>query len=322
MCNEVYIANSVKIITHLVFLLLSPVSANKLMPESVAYAFDILTNIGKAIDLTGRRRRATREYILLDHIEDDERETLKAKCSKHYSISSSDTYIAATHLIFPSLINYMQSNDREYVFKALETFGHLCQNEDNVSLLNNCPNSLPPLLVELLCVNSSASDSIHMTNLKRDADKAYNITSRPPVSVGNMSEQSDTQIRDAASFAIYLLVCMSLPWRRAIASVPHALFILYRIAIQTPRTEAIIRASQIMTVMTCDPGNAVEYLRVQKDFCVGACSEDAISGKYYDYIIICGNHNLLDVLFSATGNNFFAASKATVDVHNSSNQML
>lgn len=276
--NEALIAHSAKIISHTAFLLQGPSVAYGLMPECVAYAFDILTNIGKSIDMSGRKRKFLKDCWMVDVIDQEEdKELLMARCSSHYSVSSTDVYVTATYSIFPRLACFMESNEREYVLKAVECFGHLCQAEENVELINSCPLSLPKILVELLCVSTTNSDPL--TTSVPCQDPSIELSSKPQALTCAFADQCDIAIRDFALYALYMLVCLSLKWRRHLPSVHHALNILRRIAMSQARTENSLRAGQILSVMTMDVTSKTEYLRQQSEFCVAACSDDHMQGE-------------------------------------------
>ena len=256
---------------------MAPVVSDRLMPECVAYAFDILTNIGKTIDLSGRKRRFNKENWLLDSLEDDDKETLTLRCTPHYSIASSDMYMVAAYSLFPRILYFMESYNRDYVVKAVDCFGHLVQAEENVELLNGCPAYLPKLLIELLCVSLTAVDpALPPTPLHNDI---VELEARPTGLICAFSDQCDIAIRDSTLYALYMLVCLSQRWRHAVPALPRALELLRRIAVSLPRTDSSSRANQILSVMTMDPTNKTEYLRQQCDMCVIACRDEVVSGK-------------------------------------------
>lgn len=294
--NEAHLAHSSKIVTHMVFLLLAPVIPGRFMPECVAYAFDILTNIGKTIDLTGRKRKFHKDSWMVDCIEDDERELLKARCTSHYSIGSSDVFVVAAHLLFPRLLYFMESTNRDYLSKSIECFSQLVQAEENVEMLNNCPVTLPPLLIEMLHVSITTADPAMPSSFHQN-DSAE-LSARPYPMMALFADMSDHAIRDAALYAIYMLVCLSSSWRALIPTVPRALDTLRRIAMAMPRTENSSRAQQILSVLTMDGNNKKEFLRMQRDMCVAACGDEVISGEPHllQYLIhilrrLCNVHN-------------------------------
>ena len=269
-------AHSVKIITHVVYLLLAPVVSGQRMPECVAYAFDILTNIGKTIDLSGKKRRFLKDNWMMDTIIDDDKETLKIRCSSHYSIESSDIYMIAAQLIFPRLVYFMGSMDRDYVYKGIECFGHLVQAEENVEILNDCPMTLPNLLIELLCVSTTLIEPA--TPTVRRPEEVAEYLARPAGLVCSFVDQSDIMIRDSTLYALYMLICMSSKWRHMLPSIPRALEVIRRVAFALPRTDSSSRSNQMLAVLTMDTSNKVEYLRQQSNMCVGACRDEVISG--------------------------------------------
>lgn len=246
------------------------------MPECVAYAFDILTNIGKTIDLSGRKRKFHKDNWVIDTIEDDDREALKARCTQHYSIQSNDVYMVASYSLFPRLVYFMESTNRDYVYKAIDCFGHLVQAEENVELLNNCPAALPNLLVELLCVSVTTADTaLPASCVQNDVAE---MNARPSPMICSFSDQCDIAIRDLTLYALYMLVCLSTKWRHLVPTLPRSLDVLRRISFSLPRTESSSRAQQILAVMTMDLSNKTEYLRMQNEMCVAACGDEVISG--------------------------------------------
>jgi hypothetical protein len=288
---------------HMVFLLLAPVISDRLMPECVAYAFDILTNIGKTIDLSGRKRRFAKENWNVDTLDDDEeKETLTLRCTAHYSILSSDVYMMASYSLFPRLLHFMQSNNRDYVVKAVECFGQLVQAEENVELLNRCPDYLPKLLIELLCVSLTAVEPALPPTLQQN--DAAELDARPKGLICPFSGQCDIAIRDSTLYSLYMLVCLSQKWRHVVPALPRALEVLRRISVAVPRTDSSSRANQILSVMTMDVTNKTEYLRQQCDMCVVACRDEVISGNFLSVVLMCLT-NLANCVFYYCRYNIF-----------------
>jgi hypothetical protein len=286
------------------------------MPECVSYVLDILSNIGRSLDITGRRRRGLREAWLSGQLEGDEAEQMRARCSHHFSVESTFLYCTASYLIFPRLFAFLSSTDREYIVKALDCISRLCHLQENVDLLNDCPESLPRMVVELLCVSNSCIEPAHVVTGRSEYDNALNLSSRAQALVGPMVEQSDAGVRDLAVAALYWLVGLSLHWRRAVAAVPRAVELLRRIAMATPRTENSARAVQVLVALSMDPANRSDFLRCQPAMVAAACCDEFIAGvppwclTYNDFICNESYVRLYaffpsDSVFSSTGINFF-----------------
>jgi hypothetical protein len=264
---------------HLVYILLSPVMANKPIPECVSYALDIVSNIGRTIDITGKKRRYDHDCWLVSLTDDEERAVIHARCTRHFSVGSTPLYRTCTSLLFPRLVYFMKSNDREYVLKALEAFGRLCHVQENVELIEptECPD-LPHLLIELLRVSVTSVEQMLCFVGRSDQEEVANWLSKPAAMIGYFSDQCDVTIRDLSLYAIYTLVCLSLKLRRPIACVPRVFKTLRRIACSNMKSESTTRAADIINVLSMDPANRLELLSDQKDITIAAFMDDAIAG--------------------------------------------
>lgn len=282
--NEPIIANSLPILSHLVYMLLSSPNNDHAMPECVSYSLDILSNVGRSLDMTGKRRRGLKEAWLCSVLEGDEAEQIRARCSRHYSLESTFLYCTASYLIFPRLFAFLRSNDREYILKALDCIGRLCHLQENVDLLNDCPESYPRLIVELLSVSTSCVEPAQVVTGRAEYDNALNFSSRPQALVAPMVELSDVAVRDMAVTALYWLVGLSLQWRRAVAAVPRSVELLRRIAVVVPRTESSARAVQVLIALSMDPANRADFLRCQPAMVASACCDEFIAGTYMQYM--------------------------------------
>lgn len=252
------------------------------MPECVGYSLDILTNIGRQLDVTGKKRKFNYDCWLtyISEMESEDKDLVLSRCTKHFSLRSTKLYRAASRLIFPRLLNFLLSNDRDYIVKSVECFGRLCFVQDNIDLLNPelCPE-LPDVLIELLRIGSTFVDQMTCYSGRLDHDEALNWSSKPAAVVGLFSEQCDTAIRDFALHVIYSLVCLSLGWRRAVAHVSFAVQTLRRIALSQPKSEHTTRAAEIIRVLTMDPDNQLDILRFQKDLCIAALTDETCAGQ-------------------------------------------
>ena len=212
-------------------------------------------------------------------MESDEKDLVLSRCTRHFSLRSTKLYRAASRLIFPRLVSFLLSNDRDYVVRSLECFGRLCFVQENVDLLNpTLYPDLPSIFVELMRVSTTMADPIVCCTGRLDHDEALNWSSKPAAVVGLFSDQCDNAVRDHAMHTIYSLVCLSLGWRRVIAYIPLATQTLRRIAMSQPKSEHTSRAAEIIRVLTMDPDNQLDILRYQKDLCIAALMDETCAG--------------------------------------------
>lgn len=192
--------------------------------------YDILSNIGGKIDLSGRRKQYSNAWLDVDQSEQSIKRFLLRNVVTESALDQSILKFQRVMVTFFSSLIYSirQSDSRSLIIKGLEIFLKLAQNADNALPFAKAPTIFYESLVELLCTSSSCVDPISQAipapsqNYSNSNTYSSDASSkRPPLSVGNhyFIDYSDYEIRDNALEVLLALAQLSANVQGRIASV-------------------------------------------------------------------------------------------------------
>jgi hypothetical protein len=204
-------------------------------------------------------------------------------------------YVEASHaLLAYALTSVRQTQDRAQIFRGLDILCKLAAVADNVPMLERSPDECIEALVELICVNvtatepinSSASGNNNSSNSSTSTSTTtLTSTARLPACVGAFfADLSDTEVRDMAIETIYALCSISEVIQLRFAAVPPCIKLLFKviessqISSLTSNTNTAKRSTQLLiwfAKMTVENGG--KFKSLQTDMCLSACSNDLIA---------------------------------------------
>lgn len=190
---------------HFIALLLASLGSGAPIYEASQLAFEILINISSRLDLNGAKK-PSQSLWLEDCLDPKGFPQLKPRSSTATPCKSESLPITSTLLSY-IFVSLQQSLDREQTKRGLDLLTKIAMNADNVELFATAPDTFTAILVELLCVNISATEPLSLSDFKL-ASGARGAR-LPACASSFFSEISDTEIRDLSLEAIWSLCTFS-----------------------------------------------------------------------------------------------------------------
>ena len=190
---------------HFVALLLASLGSGSPIYEASQLAFETLINISSRLDLNGSKK-PSQSLWLEDCLDPKGFPQLKPRSSATIPCKSESLPITSTLLSY-IFVSLQQSLDREQTKRGLDLLTKIAMNVDNVELFATAPDTLTSILVELMCVNISATEPLSLSDTK--SYTGLRGARLPACASSFFSEISDTEIRDLSLEAIWSLCTFS-----------------------------------------------------------------------------------------------------------------
>ena len=203
--NEAQIGASHVFMKHFVALLLASLGSGAPIYEASQLVFEILINISSRLDLNGAKK-PSQSLWLEDCLDPKGFPQLKPRSSATIPCKSESFPITSTLLSY-IVVSLQQSLDREQTKRGLDLLTKISMNVDNVEIFATAPDTLTSILVELLCVNVSATEPLCLSDFK--SNSGARGARLPACASSFFSEISDTEIRDLSLEAIWSLCTFS-----------------------------------------------------------------------------------------------------------------
>lgn len=225
--NERAIGHSSRAVQHLISLCSS--TSN----DSAAFAAstDLLGRVSKHLDIWGRRATEIGEGCRwaedsLSYLAPDRVRMMATESSTVMSGSALE-YVASSVLVFPTLANMLEAEEKTRVSGALGIISKLAQVDTNVEAFNRVPERFLERLVELLTVPLQGCDVLVPSEAVTSEDwLEYNGRVMHPV-VGGV----DVEVRDVSLEVVSLFAGLSDKLRTRLGAVPGCIRSLTRVAI-------------------------------------------------------------------------------------------
>jgi hypothetical protein len=226
--NEAYIANSLPMIRNLSSIIAFSTSPGRPMMDATRYALDIVSNIGRHIDISGRRRAGTSAYMQMPSGKgagkSELKRTIQHLCSEHMDLAKAEEYTAVATLLFPLMYEYLKSPDRKDLLSACDIITKLASCPENAPFLTRAPDEFLLAIHQLLFVTSTNVD-VALPVYDQDRELRLPACSAPRL----FHELVDAELRDAAAETLYTLSTLSQRLRERLLDLPDLVPTLLRL---------------------------------------------------------------------------------------------
>jgi len=263
--NENLLAYHTGLITQLVSILFA--APEKLVAAQAA--LEIISQISRHIDITGRRRPEY-DVILEDSLEALAPSHIKAdRASGDATASATVEYVSTVLQIFPQLQHLIYCEERAWVLCALETLSKLAQVETNTEIFSRIPEKLLRRLSELLYVPANGLDALIPEKNSRRA--LYEFYSKVMLTT---DDNVDIEIRDNVLEILSTLAELSNSLRRRVCCLPDIIKTLLRIVSVYSRSREVPKlAAYTLQSLAQLPANA-EFFIAHQEFLYTLASKD------------------------------------------------
>lgn len=263
--NEMHIAHSATAMRHLCVCLVDPTT------DAASHAFDILAQVCRYIDVTGRKR-AENDLWLEDTFTHD-KSALKLNLNADLAASTTAEYLAAVWGVLACTMRALFREEKEVVLRALDLLIRLAYVPENRSAFLKCPQEMLERVVELLCVTYSSFDplAVHESEGAAGLQKTHG-TYLPPAAAGDFEERLDTDVRDLAIEFFVQLCNLSPDLQASLIAIPETLPILRQL-VQTKvgRPEVPRTIGTLLNQLTLKDALHSALALTQLDFVKATC---------------------------------------------------
>jgi hypothetical protein len=288
--NQVLLAYSMPIMRHIVCLVVvSSTFTEQPLPEVCRYACDILLNLGKHIDLTGRKRTSL-DLWLTPVKSFAKNKMLEIMCNDNMSNATQAEYQATTFCLLPWISRIVCfSRDREEIIRALDTLGRLASLPENAPYFTRAPDLFYRCLVSMMAVTHTSADPISgpmevIRCHRMEATSAH----------GLYMDVTDVEIRDLTIDAVHAICAQSPSIQVRLAQIPHCVPMLIRLVQLWPEFERFkpewaSKAAQILTSMASHEQNIDKFSALKTELQNGLFSDDSLLDLYVNVCTLINN---------------------------------
>ena len=288
--NQVLLAYSMPIMRHIVCLVVvSSTFTEQPLPEVCRYAGDVLLNLGKHIDLTGRKRTSL-DLWLTPVKSFAKNKMLEIMCNDNMSNTTQAEYQATTFCLLPWISRIVCfSRDREEIIRALDTLGRLASVPENAPYFTRAPDLFYRCLVSMMAVTHTSADPISgpmevIRCHRMEATSAH----------GLYMDVTDVEIRDLTIDAVHALCAQSPSIQVRLAQIPHCVPMLIRLVQLWPEFERFkpdwaSKAAQVLTSMASHEQNIDKFSALETELQNGLFSDDSLLDLYVTVCTLTNN---------------------------------
>lgn len=265
--NEMQIAHSATIMRHLCVCLVNPTT------DAASYAFDILAQVCRYVDITGRKR-IENDMWLEDTLSQD-KATMKLNLSADLSAATTAEYLIAVWGVFAGVMRALFRDEKELILRALDLLIRLSFVPENKSAFLGCPQEMLERIVQLLCVTYSSTDpsAVYESEGAFGLQKGYG-SYLAPAAVGDYEERVDTDIRDVTVDFIVQLCNLGPEMQGNLVAIPEFLPIVRQLVRTKVGRQDIPRLvagllNQLSTLQRLHPALALTQLEFVRATCEG-----------------------------------------------------
>jgi len=285
--NQSYLAYSLPCMRHIVALAMFDSIFDLPISEATRYSFEILSNVARFCDVTGRTRTQGNVYLLpMTHkLYHGKKQELKMSCSDQFSVKNSSQYSSLVVILMQLGLKIVaEAIDRERVYRGVDLINKLAQCPENGHYFSNAPVKLYDCLVSMLAVTYTSVDSI--TAYHGECERRNRVSaSKTPTAFQDLI---DNEVRDLALEALFSICQISTSCTEQIGSVPGCITLIRRCIKKGAenerfRSETAQRAAQLLILFSTRPQLSDILHSIMHDLQYEAMSDDLLLDVYVSF---------------------------------------